>query len=201
MNNPVFQGRWAQVVKTRQEELIAIKLQQSKGNDEQHDDDELAIQHQAVDLIKDARGSKGIDRCAPNTKEYWDAFAAQLVKQYNRLIVEPRGASALATEIAAMALNDGFKGEANTSTVIICLEADNLQENSNRPVEHRPIPTQLVISKLLQGAMVGRGGIMNEDGQCCAPGEQDIMMLIDGGRETCKAALPVACGHKHGRLV
>ena len=188
MSNAIFQIRWADVTKTRGDELIEEALKNriaagASGLDEENS----VIQPDVVDLMN-VRGSKGIDRCAPDTKDYWDCFAAQNIRQYTKLIVEPRSATALENEVKHSALNVDFRGELNKSTILIILDADNLVENAARPMDRKPMPDQGVIGKLLQGVLKARGGIENE-GICVGPAEQDIVMLCDGGRESCKNAL------------
>ena len=185
MNNDVFMARWSIVLKTRQEELIAdnIRPADNDGNAAP----ESVTQLGAADL--NLRGSKGVDRCAPDTKEYWECFGAQLVKQYVRLVLEPKAASQLATEIKNSALNKEFKGEAGQSTILLAFDHDNLHENAARPLDRKPMPNQTVISKLLQGVMAGRGGTTNEDGIYIAPEEQDIIIMCDGGGDTVKKAM------------
>lgn len=191
MSNALFQSRWAEVTKMRGEEIIAEALNNRlAGAAINAEHDESVIQRDAVDLTAQARGSKGIERCAPDTKDYWDCFAAQNIRQYCKLIVEPKSGTALETDIAQSALNIDFRGEKHKSTILIILEADNLTENALRPIERKPMPDQTVIQKLLQGVLKARGGTMAEDSTLCtAPAEQDIVMLCDGGRDACKSAL------------
>jgi hypothetical protein len=187
MSNALFQTRWAEVTKTRGDELIAEKL--ATGIlDDGPDDDEIGDRAKMM-VDSGLRGSKGLERCAPNTKDYWDTFAAQQVRQYVKLIIEPASSHALSTEIKNSALEGSFQGEANKSTVMVLLEIRNLQESIYRPMDRPASANQAVVSKLLAGVMAARGGAANEDGLYIAPGDGDVFFLCDGGRDTDKSAL------------
>ena len=184
MSNVLFQARWAEVTKVRSEELIAEKLAtQQPVDDPAHD----VTERRPIDAT--TRGSKPMERCAPGSKEYWVSFAAQLVRQYVRLAVEPQSASALSNEVKNSVLDSSYKGEVNKSTVTILLEIDNLQECAYRPVDRKPPPNQAVIAKLLSGVMAARGGATNDDGLRVSPADQDIILMCDGSRDQCKNAL------------
>lgn len=187
MNNPMFSSRWSEVTRLRGEELINQRLLQQVVVPDA-DDLDLGPQHPTDTSM---RGSKGIERCAPDTQEYWDSFAATLVKQYVKLCTEPASANGVNNEIGKSALNAGFVGETNKSTVAIIMEVDNLQESAVRPLDRKPPPSQTTISKLLQGVLVARGGVANEDGMRIAPCDNDVIFLCDGNRESCKNAM---CG-------
>lgn len=126
MSNALFQARWAEVTKLRGEEIIADALINRQVGAALNAEDESVIPPDAVDLTAQARGSKGIDRCAPDTKDYWDCFAAQNIRQYCKLIVEPPSVTALENEVTHSALNVDFRGEKLKSTVFVILEADNV---------------------------------------------------------------------------
>ena len=159
MSNVLFQARWAEVTKVRSEELIAEKLATQLIVDDPVDDVKTLG---FIDTT--TRGIRPTERCEPGTKEFWDSFAAQLVRQYVRLAVEPQSAFALSNEVKNSVLDQSFKGEANKSTVTILLEIDNLQECVHRPIDRKPPPNQAVIAKLLGGVMAARGGATNDDG-------------------------------------
>ena len=182
MSNALFQARWSDVLKLRGEELAC---QRSLMGHQPHVEDTDMVETIDVSL----RGSKGLDRCAPDTTEYWDSFAAQLVRQYVKLCPEPASATGIANEVKNSALNREFVGECNKSTVAIIMDTELLQESSNRPGDRKPPPNQLVISKLLGGVMSARDGATNEEGLRIAPRDNDIFFLCDGGRDSCKSAV------------
>jgi hypothetical protein len=184
MSNVLFQARWAEVTKVRSEELIAEKLATQLIVDDPVDDVKTLG---FIDTT--TRGIRPTERCEPGTKEFWDSFAAQLVRQYVRLAVEPQSAFALSNEVKNSVLDQSFKGEVNKSTVTILLEIDNLQECANRPMDRKPPPNQAVIAKLLGGVMAARGGATNDDGLRVSPADQDIILMCDGSRDQCKNAL------------
>ena len=169
----------------RSEELIADKL----ATQQIIVDDPSCEVKDPIAIDAKMRGSKPMERCAPDSKEYWDSFAAQLVRQYVRLAVEPQSASALANEVKISVLDSSFTGEVNKSTVTILLEIDNLQECAKRPMDRKPAPNQSVIAKLLGGVLAARGGAANEDGIRVSPADQDVLVMCDGGRDQCKNAL------------
>ena len=75
MSNVIFQVRWADVIKLRSEELVKQKIVQPLGLFE---DSDTAADSLRVDQT--LRGSKGVERCAHDSQDYWDSFAAQLVR-------------------------------------------------------------------------------------------------------------------------
>lgn len=183
MSNALFQARWSDVVKARGDELAGLRATTQQL--EQHEDTDMTPEVINVTL----RGNKSIDRCAPDTTEYWDSFAAQLVRQYVKLAVEPNSSTGIANEVKNSVLNSEFVGECNRSCIAITVDTELLQESSTRPGERKPPPNQQVISKLLQGVMSARGGTANDEGLRIAPCDHDIIFLCDGGRVSCKTAL------------
>ena len=183
MSNALFQARWSDVVKLRGDELAALRA--TTQQHEQHEDADMTPEVIDASL----RGNKSIDRCAPDTTEYWDSFAAQLVRQYIKLAVEPKSSTGIANEVKNSALNSEFAGECNRSCIAITVDTELLQESSTRPGDRKPPPNQPVIAKLLQGVMSARGGTANDDGLRIAPCDNDILFLCDGGRDSCKIAL------------
>jgi hypothetical protein len=123
-----------------------------------------------------------------DTKEYWDSFAVQLVQQYVQMAVEPTSSSAL-VQIIQTSVLDLSKGQPGANCVMIILEVDNLWESTCRPWDKRPSVNQATINKLLQGAMAARGGATNKHGVRIAPGNGDLVVLCDGGRESLKPIL------------
>ena len=185
--NSLFQARWAEVIKTRGDELVTQKIDNTTIDTTNEADAASAARVETSGL----RGTKSIDRCAPDTSDYWDSFAAQLVRQYIKLAVEPRSSSGIANEVKNSALNGEFVGETNKSTIVITLDPELLSEAANRPADRRPPPDQSLVSKLLHGVLSARGGATNEDGQRHAPCDNDVLFLCDGGRDSFKTCLPV----------
>lgn len=190
MNNPIFLTRWAEIIRLRGDELATLRLQNQAASSLDESDMVSTTSYQPIDLSM--RGSKGIERCAPDSHEYWGSFAATLVKQYIKLCVEPSSANGINNEITNSALNISFVGESQKTTVAIIMEVDNLQESAVRPLDRKPAPNQTTISKLLQGVLVARGGVTNEDGLRIAPCDNDVIFLCDGNRESSKSALCAA---------
>lgn len=183
MSNHFFQARWSDVVKLRGDELAALRA--TTQQHEQHADADMTPEVIDTSL----RGNKSIDRCAPDSAEYWDSFAAQLVRQYIKLAVEPKSSTGIVNEVKNSALNAEFVGECNRSCIAITVDTELLQESSTRAVDRKPPPNQTVIAKLLQGVMSARAGTANDDGLRIAPCDNDILFLCDGGRDSCKLAV------------
>ena len=188
MTNALFQVRWNEVVKSRNDELISLKLMNKNAESMNEDNEESAEAAQRQDLTH-LRGGKALEKCAPHTSDYWDSFAAQILRQYLKLTVEPSSATGVSNEVKNSSLNDSFVGESNKSSVAVVLDADLLQETAYRPGDRKPPPNQAVISKLLQGTLAARRGASNEEGLRVAPGDNDIFLLCDSGRDTFKSAL------------
>lgn len=213
LNVDGFKGKWAECLKLRTEEIVAERaMSQVEGGAEHEEDDAEAEEALLVSRPALAKSSAS---CPENSKDYWDAFAAEQVRQYVRLVTEPATAAALAAAIKNSALNLELKGEPGKSAVLIVLEVDNLQEQMTRPWDRKPPVNQGVITKLIQGALSARGGVRYDikadaaDGapaaagggegeapevqqivtKFVAPCDQDILFLFDGGRDHLKSVL------------
>ena len=92
MTNALFQARWSEVVKSRSDELISLKRMNKNSHSMNEDDEEAAEAPQKQDLTQ-LRGGKALEKCAPHTSEYWDSFAAQILRQNLKLTVEPTSAA------------------------------------------------------------------------------------------------------------
>ena len=184
--NALFQPRWADILKTRGDELISLKITDKSIDTSAEVDMDVARADTSA-----LRGGKNVERCAPDTVEYWDSFAAQIIRQYVKLAVEPKSATGIANEVKNSALNGEFVGEVNKTTIAIVLDPELLAESAHRPADRRPPPDQQIISKLLQGVLSARGGASNDDGQRHAPRDNDVLFLCDGGRESFKTCLHV----------
>jgi hypothetical protein len=195
-----FKGRWAECLKARTEELATERAMSQLEGAELVGEEEAEEEEQAglVSVSRPALARSSAS-CPPNSKEYWDAFAAEQVRQYVRLVTEPTTSGALANIIQQSALNLDVKGAPGQQTVLIILEPDNLSETAIRPWERKPALDQGVINKLIVGALQARGGLKHEaagaaDGEAAvakivAPGDQDLLIITDGGREHTKNIL------------
>lgn len=194
MSNELFLARWRDAVKARSDERASEKLAQSSVTDDAVDDSSRpgapSTLNPGVHLIRPS-ASKNPELFAPDTRDYWDSYAGQLVRQYVKLIGEPSSASGVAKEVLDSVLAPDYKGEPGKSLILITLEVDNLFESTVRPWDRKAPPNQAVIGKLLQGVLTARGGVANEDGLRIAPGDEDVVVLCDGGRENLKSVLSV----------
>ena len=182
-----FKGRWAECIKARADEIVAERAmsQMAEGAEPEEEEEENPLVRPAL--------AKSPANCVANSKEYWDAFAAEQVRQYVRLSTEPSSQAALVQEIKQSALNVDLRGEPNKSTVMIILEVDNLMAAVSRPWDRKPPANQGVINKLVPAALSARGGLRYEvpesqaaEAVCnrfVAPCDQDILILCDGGRD------------------
>jgi hypothetical protein len=181
MSNEFFLSRWSEMVKQRGEEMIADRIQLPTGQKDR-DEDVVVMEDQTL------RGSKAVDRCAPDTSEYWDSFAAQQVRQYIKLAVEPRSSNGVANELKNSALNSDFMGEDNKSIVAIVMDIDLLLESATRPLDRKPVPDQANISKLVAGVFAERTNNPGES-ERPVPRDGDVIFLCDGGRDVARTAL------------
>lgn len=185
-----FKARWDECIRTRTDELVAERaMSQVAGAEPEAEDEEAGA---GVVLSRPAL-SKSAASFDSNTKDYWDALAAEHVRQYVRLAVEPNTQQGVAQLIKGSAVNLELQGEANKTTVLIILESDNLQQNVSRPWDRRPPPNQGIINKLVQGALSARNGHKYEPAdqpaRFVAPCDQDILILSDGGRDVVRSVL------------
>ena len=99
------------------------------------------------------------------SSEYWEAFAAQLVRQYAKLAPEATTAQGIASLIEDSHLKE-IRGTEGRNCVVINYEADVASEAFARPGE-RKAPHDAGEHKLLiQGALAGRGAQKNKDNEC-----------------------------------
>lgn len=185
-----FKARWDECIRTRTDELVAERaMSQVAGAEPEAEDEEAGA---GVVLSRPAL-SKSAASFDSNAKDYWDALAAEHVRQYVRLAVEPNTQQGAAQLIKGSAVNLELQGEANKTTVLIILESDNLQQNVSRPWDRRPPPNQGIINKLVQGALSARNGHKYEPAdqpaRFVAPCDQDILILSDGGRDVVRSVL------------
>jgi len=104
-------------------------------------------------------------RFTENSTEYWAAFAAQLLRQYIKLIPEPKTVGAIAQAIEDSHLRD-VRGTENRNCVIINFEADVASESACRPSERKAPHDESPYKNLIQGALQGRGAQKNKAGEC-----------------------------------
>ena len=119
---------------------------------------------------------------AEHGAEYWQAFAAQMVKTYINLIPEPRTQQGVADAISNSEVNK-CKGQEQKSAVLVLLDVDLLCESMTRPSDRRPVLPEGVVHRLLRGSMQGRGAQKNRDGEFCQPVAGDVYFILDGKRE------------------
>jgi hypothetical protein len=87
------------------------------------------------------------------------------------------------------ALHKTFVGEDNVSVVAIVLDYDLVQEYADRPVDRKPMPSQMLIKEMIQDVLSERDGNVDDDGKRNAPRNNNVMFLCDGGRDIVKTAL------------
>ena len=177
MSNEIFLSRWSEMVKQRGDEMIAARIQLPTGQKDR-DEDVVIMEDQTLS-----------DRCAPDTSEYWDSFAAQQVRQYIKLAVEPRSSNGVANELKNSALNSDFMGEDNKSIVAIVMDIDLLLESATRPLDRKPVPDQANISKLVAGVFAERTNSNHGQSDRPVPRDGDVIFLCDGGRDVARTAL------------
>jgi hypothetical protein len=187
MTNAEIQARWAEIINIIGDELTTNKVSTLCSTVDVSEDNAMQVDIDRTSMIEYTH----IDQCAHDTADYWNSFAAQTVRQYVKLTPEANSNSGIASDVTDSALNGGYVGELNMSTIAICLDPDLLQESSHHPVDRKPPPSQEILNKLLQGVLCARGGASNAAGLRVAPRDNDILFLCDGGRDVTKAALHV----------
>jgi hypothetical protein len=188
MSNEIFLNRWKEALKARSDERAAEKVLPSDEHGMEDEEEQPANGEFRLNVMRPTAG-KNRQLFAQDTKEYWDSYAGELVRQYVRLAEEPTSASALTQVIQGSVLERSYKGQQGANCVMTVLEVDNLWESTCRPWDKRPSVNQATINKLLQGSMAARDGAPNEDGVRIAPCDGDLIVLCDGGRESLKPIL------------
>jgi hypothetical protein len=175
-----FTGRWSEMVNQRRLEELDTKHSPTGPSD---------CDVKPIPVVQTLRGSENASRYNPETAEYWESIAAEIVRRYVKLVVEPRSSGDVAMEINKSALNKTFVGEDNVSVVAIVLDYDLVQEYAYRPLDRKPMPSHVLINKMIQGVLSERDGNVDDDGKRNAPRNNDVMFLCDGGRDIVKTAL------------
>ena len=154
-----FKDRWDQACNKLAEERVAENAAAAAAASS--GPTELEGAEAADDPLKTANPSRYKD----NSPEYWDAFGAQFVRQYVQLHVEPETAQRLAAIIGSSNLST-VKGVEGKSSVLVLYDIDLEAEALNRPQDRKPPHNDECYKKLVQGAMLGRGGQLNKDNEC-----------------------------------
>ena len=142
------------------------------------DGDMAAVSADEDDVIKVANPTKYPE----NGLKYWQAFAAQTLKTYVKLVVEASTEAALATVMEGSEANKS-KGQVHKSAVLIFLDPDLLAEAWTRPAERKPLLPEGILARLLRGSMRGRGCQASVSNEYVLPLEGDIYVLTDGKRD------------------
>jgi hypothetical protein len=181
LGNDSFLQRWNAFTGCRASEIAKENVHLEMGMRPPGEDDEATAEAMYAGPGRPA-AKQNPSNFEHGSREYWDAVAAQNIRNHIRLVVEPKSVSGVVEAIAASVLKASFQGEHLKSTVITVLEIDNLQEAQQRPWDRRPQVNQTTVNKLLTGVMKARNGFSNEDGQFLAPGDRDMFLLSMGTR-------------------
>ena len=119
---------------------------------------------------------------AEHGPQYWTALAAQTVKTYIKLIVEPGSEASVASALSA-AEACKTKGVEQKNSVLLLLDVDLLAEAASRPTARKPVIPDGLIQRLLRGSMQGRGSQRNASDECTVPAAGDVYFITDGGRD------------------
>ena len=175
--------------------MIAARLDTIKNAVTQERNEAVAVAHAAS-----AGGEPGGDDMEENDEpivkadpskyaehgpRYWTALAAQTVKTYVKLIVEPGSEASLAAALAA-AEACKTKGVEQKNCVLLLLDVDLLAEAASRPTARKPVLPEGLIQRLLRGSMQGRGSQRNSNDECTVPSAGDVYFITDGGRDHLK---------------
>jgi hypothetical protein len=113
--------------------------------------------------------------------EFLDKLAKEHMRAYVKLIPEPTTMEGVEQAVRQSGLKD-IHGQERRNVFMITLNADNLNELAGR-APHRKAPVELeLLKKLVQGALLGRGGIRETDENPVAVPAGDVVALHDGGR-------------------
>ena len=172
-------------------EMIAARLDTIKHAVMQERNEATASEHAASKAGEPGGGDEENDepivkadpsKYAEHGPLYWTALAAQTVKTYIKLIVEPGSESSLA---AALAVAEACKtkGVEQKNSVLLLLDVDLLAEAASRPTTRKPVLPDGLIQRLLRGSMQGRGAQRNSNDECTVPLAGDVYFITDGGRD------------------
>ena len=120
---------------------------------------------------------------ATTSADFLDKVAREHVRAYVKLMVEPTTVEGVEQAVRQSTLT-GIRGQERRSAFMITLNADNLSEVAGRAPHRRPPVEFELVKKLVQGALLGRGGIRNVDESPVAVPAGDMVALHDGGRQT-----------------
>jgi hypothetical protein len=96
-------------------------------------------------------------RYPEDTEAYWKAYASHFVKQYIRLVPEPPSVRGVADLVANSELKS-LRGVEGRSCLIVFYDVGCASESHNRPADRNPPHLQENYKKVIQGAIIRRGG-------------------------------------------
>ena len=152
-----FKDRWDNAVDKLKEEVAAEKAARKVPGAEGQTL-ETAAKVDPVEVANPARFKQF-------SSEYWEAFAAQLIRQYVKLVPEGTTAQGVASLIEDSHLKE-ICGTEGRNCVIVNYEADVASEAFARPGECKPPRDAGDYKLLIQGALAGRGAQKNKDNEC-----------------------------------
>ena len=115
--------------------------------------------------------------------DFLDNLAKEHVRAYVKLVPEPSTMAGVEQSVRQSGLSD-IRGLERRSVVMATLSADSLGEVAGRaPHRRAPVDFELV-RKLVQGALLGRGGSRDSDENPVTVPAGDLVALHDGGRPT-----------------
>ena len=123
----------------------------------------------------------GSEEARKNQQVLLDNLAKEHVRAYVKLLPEPttiEGAKLAVRQSSASAIH----GQERRNVCMIALSVDSLGEVAGRATHRRP-PVELdVLRRLVQGALLGRGGRRESDDSHVRVPPGDMLSLHDGGR-------------------
>ena len=133
---------------------------------------------------------KGPAHFVLHSDKYWRAVANQTVRSYVTLLVEPKTQAAVQQAVSQSPVSS-VPGTCLT-LLDTCLLGESTGPNSAEGLRKKHNPSEEVLRKLVQGAMLARGVRPKEDGQATSPPEGDVV-LIHLGDKPKKEIRPLFC--------
>jgi len=129
----------------------------------------------------------GCSASAGASAEFIDNLAKEHVRAYVKLVQEPATTAGVELAVKQSSLCT-IHGQERRNVFMIVLSTDNLAEVAGRAPHRRPPIEFSDLKKLVQGALLGRGGTRGESDEnpVSIPGG-DVVALHDGGRSQVQA--------------
>ena len=147
--------------------------------------------------------------CHPlNSTAYWRSVANQTVRTYVTLHPEPKTTDGVSSAVAQSCLKS-MAGTQGQSCIMTFLDMDSLGESQGpgaQPLLRKKFNVDtLLLRKLVQGAMIGRGSQKRDHGEATRVVNGDVIVIHDGfghpgGQKEVKALFRLSTAKKESEL-